>query len=336
MIPALYPSIDGKLGTRRVVHVATAPVDPNWLLSTTAVASAALVAIIGGLLVSRVISIASERQALLRRARTLLELQQSRAAQANAIRRTRLSAAQYVFAEHHVERVLLDGIADVAMLLDEFFPAGGERQDLEAVGPQIIATMVKARDQIDDAAKKSGQFSASASGLREMGLTFPTEEEWIYVVVAEELARQARRSYLGVIPITPPQGRTFRDIQDERESDEDEVRAQIAALAAEQDAVEREADRLKNIPRGVIQGIVVLAIFGIIGILLPLYEMTKRPIQAGPGTRMLVFLAFVVGFVILVSYLLWAVFVMPRDDGGSAARRQSNPRFGAKDSISGP
>ena len=47
-----------------------APYDPNWLLSTTAQSTAALVGIIGGFLLSRVVAIISEKSAdpLLRRA----------------------------------------------------------------------------------------------------------------------------------------------------------------------------------------------------------------------------------------------------------------------------
>src|SRR5690349_15864077 len=42
------------------------PTDPNWLLSTTAQSAAALVAIIGGLLVSRLVGLAGERESLQR------------------------------------------------------------------------------------------------------------------------------------------------------------------------------------------------------------------------------------------------------------------------------
>ena len=38
--------------------------DPNWLLSTTAQSSAALVAIVGGFLLSRILALATERNGL--------------------------------------------------------------------------------------------------------------------------------------------------------------------------------------------------------------------------------------------------------------------------------
>jgi hypothetical protein len=43
-----------------------ANIDPNWLLSTTAQSAAALVAIVGGFLVSRVVGLQSTRDGLLR------------------------------------------------------------------------------------------------------------------------------------------------------------------------------------------------------------------------------------------------------------------------------
>ena len=46
-------------------------VEPGWLLSSVTAASAALVAIVGALLISRVISLSSDRLALERRAAEL-------------------------------------------------------------------------------------------------------------------------------------------------------------------------------------------------------------------------------------------------------------------------
>ena len=47
--------------------------DPNWLLATMAQSAAAMVAVIGGFLVSRIITLSVERQSLDRRSRELKE-----------------------------------------------------------------------------------------------------------------------------------------------------------------------------------------------------------------------------------------------------------------------
>ena len=47
--------------------------DPNWLLATMAQSAAAMVAVIGGFLVSRIITLSVERQSLDRRSRELEE-----------------------------------------------------------------------------------------------------------------------------------------------------------------------------------------------------------------------------------------------------------------------
>src|SRR5580658_6985374 len=91
----------------------------------------------------------------------------------------------------------------------------------------------------------------------------------------------ASRAPNGLIsPVIPPTGRTFEDGQVERQRDEDQVRARAEGLKVEQNAVEQEAKRLETTPRGVVPGIGVLALFGVIGIVFALYEMTCRPIEA--------------------------------------------------------
>ena len=60
--------------------------EPSWLLATMAQSAAALVAIVGGFLVSRVLTLSSERQGLERRAR---ELEQQTSNQAKRLQEAR-------------------------------------------------------------------------------------------------------------------------------------------------------------------------------------------------------------------------------------------------------
>lgn len=298
-----------------VMTNSAAPVDPNWLLSTTAVSSAALVAIIGGLLVSRVIAIASERDSLRRRARELVDLRMSLLAQADALRRRRLGNAHWKFVTYHMESVLFIGITDPAELLDHFFPPGGEAEDFSETAPGLVATMLRAREEID-ALQSDEPEPVTIEGLQSAGLMIPVDAAWIYREVAEKLAEveRSKSSTYGLVrPVIPPPGRTFEDGQVERQRDEDQLRARAEGLKVEQNAVAQEAKRLEATPRGVVPGIGVLALYGVIGILFPLYEMTQRPIEAGPGARMLVFVAFLVGFIVLMGYLFWAVRSIPRE-----------------------
>ena len=68
--------------------------EPSWLLATMAQSAAALVAIVGGFLVSRVLTLNSERQGLERRAR---ELEQQTSNQAKRLKKAgrRRSAASW-------------------------------------------------------------------------------------------------------------------------------------------------------------------------------------------------------------------------------------------------
>lgn len=63
--------------------------DPNWLLATMAQAAAVLVAVIGGFLVSRVITLSAERRGLDRRVREIKEAAQEKESILREVRQNR-------------------------------------------------------------------------------------------------------------------------------------------------------------------------------------------------------------------------------------------------------
>ncbi len=56
-------------------------------------------------------------------------------------------------------------------------------------------------------------------------------------------------------------------------------------------------------PKRLTQGFYVLAIFAVLGIVEPLYFMTKNPVQAVSSVRLLVFASFIAGFLALLMYI---------------------------------
>ena len=77
--------------------------DPNWLLATMAQSAAALVAIIGGFLVSRVITLSTERRGLDRRVREMRESAEDKRKLLSDARQSRREVSWHVFVDWAVE-----------------------------------------------------------------------------------------------------------------------------------------------------------------------------------------------------------------------------------------
>jgi len=292
-----------------------APVDPNWLLSTTAQSAAALVGIVGGFLVSRVIAIASERQSLQRRSRELgdmIELQMQRESE---IRQRRLDAAVHKFLTVQARDIVggrpVPGIED---LLEDYTPPGGELADLRRRAPEAIEAIKRAEGRLS-ALFGSGYVPTSRRELAEAGVDMQDTDPWIYEIVAEELNRRRPRDIATAIAasVGPHIGRSFADVQDDLQREEQRLAGETSALIGQQALLDLDATRMKGLPRGVLPGVVVLAFFGVVGIVLPLYDMSQRPVPAGVSTRQWVFTGFAAGFAALMIYLFWVAFVLPRD-----------------------
>lgn len=257
--------------------------DPNPLLTTTATAAAALVAIVGGLLVSRVISLATERSGLEQR---LTDLQaQLTAAEA------RRDAFEDRLLRWDVQEVLWEG--------REQFAQGGDL-DIQAMidEARVDRTVAEVQSFVEEEVER---YQAIREHLESVfadghpGFSFdevpeqhaiqidPEDEaayELVWKVLEQENPKPARhRDRFGIDPalligLNSPTVHAIRNTAQANEHatlrrDADEARHEVDALKVQIEQTELAAARVVR-PQGVRAGLWVLGYVTFTGVLIPL------------------------------------------------------------------
>lgn len=156
---------------------AVSTVDPNWLLSTTAQSAAAMVAIIGGLLVSRLVTLSVERNSILQRLEDLRSRRTIKTIEYEEVRDARLAISKNWFLEAHLGD-LVDNHAqtDPESLLDTI-TVGSSRDEMRPVAEHLVSTIRSAFETIEAIYIGSSMPSTTASALRQDGLSIPAEDD---------------------------------------------------------------------------------------------------------------------------------------------------------------
>jgi hypothetical protein len=273
--------------------------------------TAVLVAIVGGFLVSRLVSLSSERGELLhRRAELAARLELSHAAFAD-VYAERLAVSRETFRDRQLE-VFVDqrGNVDVEAVLSDFTPIGSSADEMRPYAVELT-------DQVRDAFRRITQAfdddeipSSDLDELRNRISGIPNDQANVYSKVGKFLADE-RRHDLGLLvnPLVHLSGimgssTIFWERQDTRISREAELRAQVSALVAEIQLIDEQADRFSR-PQGVMAGIGVLAFFALMGVIYPMVVMATKPVPSDLSTRRLLVSAFIIGFITLLGYVVY-------------------------------
>ncbi|KHL19588.1 hypothetical protein CLV56_2829 [Mumia flava] len=277
-------------------------VDPNWLPSTLAQSTAALVAIVGGFLVGRLVSLAGEATALAHRLDELDERRRLRAAALLEVHRERLDVSEQWFREHHLEDfVRAEGAVDVDAAVESFIPLGSSAAEMRPYAATLADAVREAFDlirQLYPAPKlPPRKFPHAVDELAGV----PQD---VYEQVAGRLIDQRRSRVLPFqAMISSPRGDVIYRRQDARIAREEELRAEVTMLEAERVLLDDQRSRMAR-PEGVRGGLIVLGLFAALGVVFPMIVMSLRPVPSGPGVRVSLILAFVVGFVALTGYMV--------------------------------
>jgi hypothetical protein len=288
------------------------PNDPNWLLSSAAQSAAALVAIIGGFLVSRLVAISTTRQGLKQRlqessavrAATQAALDETTVAIKETARRTFRAKAVRSFAEHrgsvpadaatNLHNVKGAKPADFEVWFDEL--ADEVRSCFQSIEPKLRAYQLTV-----DRGKLAHQV--------DLGIYDPIVLDSVILTVEADKQPRATGA-AAVMPNRAASGHTGPapdDVsveQDRRIAQVAELSARLQALDSEDDIIARQLAQVAS-PRGVYSGIAVLTHFALVGIVFPLALMASRPVASSLATRRLVLMAFATGLFSVVGYLFW-------------------------------
>ncbi len=296
--------------------------DPNWLLSTTAQATSALVAIIGGFLISRLISIVSEKSHQIQNLAELRNRHRVKDAELAKFQKTVDKRIQKWFREENLASILeAKGNTNYTKMVNEFKRAGSERQEIAQYANLLKGIVTRAFKDLNEIYKIPAGIPESCVEMRADGIQIESaHDEEIFELVAIQITRERQQNQIES-EANLSMNVTESDIP-EADSNEN-VRPSPNFVYERQDAAIKERDRL-NEELGVIdgdinfielhlpvmaqtkrlfQGFIILAYFSIVGIVYPLYLMTRNPVIASASDRTLVLLGFISGLIALLVFI---------------------------------
>lgn len=283
--------------------------DPNWLPSTLAQATAALVAIVGGFLVSRLIVMASTRAALEQRIASL----RARLGEVNdecvRAHETSLAFAMRIIRDEDLQEWVEAGDK---LDLDEKLraarlPIGLDVDELRPAGENLRVAILEIVDHVE-AAIGSQMPPADLKGVEALVGAIPEPLRDIYSAVRRQLERKATipasvsSSLLASISSGGVIRSSYRDRLDASMSRETELGVDRRTLETELRLAKSEA-AFASETKGVWPGLWVLVLFAGLGIVYPMSVMSERPVPDDPATRARMVAAFVVGFLFFLLYV---------------------------------
>lgn len=289
---------------------AAAIVDPNWLLSSTAQSAAAMVAIIGGFLVSRLVTLSAERNTILQRLEDLRSRRTIKTIEHEEVHDARFAVSKSWFVERHLRNLVDDrGGADPESLLDTI-TVGSSRDEMRPVAEHLVATIHSAFEAIEATYVGNSIPPATASELRQDGLSIAAEDYEIFERVARSLNEQRtpRKSWeTGLMapnfPLASVKPAVVYQRQDARVTRETDLRSELRFIDKEIDLTsERLAGFTK--PKGIAGAVLALTYLALAGIVFPIVLMAVRPVPDNFVSRVVVVLAFASGLVVLLCYFI--------------------------------
>jgi hypothetical protein len=292
-------------------------IDEGSLLATLAQSSAAVVAIVGGFLVSRLVQLSSEREGLRRQlVRAQDELRNVVGAYDEA-HDYRLANSQRDFRDWVIDDLIkaTPATLDRDALLTDKIPRGSSPEEMAPYLDDLIDEVTQVKAAVMKYVRRDDVDTLRLDELRERGLQVPEAQQDIYYgvvdAVTEQLSRPPSYSFLRAAPrlalgniVSPVIRSTELRRLDESIRDEQDLRSRRTMLEAEVTRVTHEIDAIGR-PAGVTAAIVILAIYSVLGIVAPVVVMGLG-LKTLPGwLEWLLVSLFVLGLAAVLGYILW-------------------------------
>lgn len=282
--------------------------DVSLVLATVATATAALVAIVGGLLVSRVVSLATERGGLQRRRDDVQARQRLEEGRLSDLERVSLEEdAEFVMWSHESELAADPPTFDLSTALSKT----ELQRDIEELRPLVqaeTAAYADARASLDPHVGWAEQHEAFDALVERLGLRVPVGQrgrwELVYDLLTAEKTPQRERSVWEYAAHAIPGSGFQTPFVSSAATGKNLTRSRLAlaALRVEAKQVQLAMDRVAE-PVGLTAGLSVLGGFSVAGVLVPLVLM----MLASEGDSWAAWTAiglFTAGLIALFSYPL--------------------------------
>lgn len=295
--------------------------DPNWLLSTTVQASAALVGIVAAFLISRLVSLATEKASVTRQqasASVAAKLAQERA---SAARDYRIDLAERLLEDSSLETIVaLSPDVQLVQIAEHNCPRGTNPRDLVDFVSTLAAHVARLeRDVV--AAVGDSELPYSVAELQDdFDIQIEDWEERIVDLVLEKLNSHVQEVLERAIPLravsvqSDPLFERY-ELALERErlatADEDTTSAVLGVAEVALSSLSYPSEM-----RGALW---VLTTFAALGIVYPSIWLAVGPSALGATVRLTVIGAFLVGVALLIVYLWLTVFNLTRSNSGIGA-----------------
>lgn len=290
--------------------------DPASLLATLAQSSAAIVAIVGGFLVSRLVALSSEREGLRRQLQRALDRRAQVKPSYDQAHAYRLRNSQGDFFGWVIEEVVkadLETLDRDALLADKI-PRGSSADEMRPYLEQIIRDVAKARARVAEHVRSDDDTTLDLDDLRKRGLVVTDAETDLYQHVVDHMAEglPSRSSPFGSFSsmvrasslVNPASHATEMRRLDDSIREEQELHSQKVGLDAEIARLERELELIGR-PAGVVSAIVILGIYAVLGIVAPVVVMGVDPTRLGSRVRWLLISLFALGLFAVLAYIFW-------------------------------
>ena len=314
--------------------------DPTPFLSTIAAVSATLVAIVGGLLVARFVTLDTEQQGaqqLLDEAQGRLTTARRRAQEAtDSLRSWEIND----FFDQEVVEAIGSGERDVRELRKIGHYSSLTNEDLAEVVQTVADEFGRARRGLREL--RVGDSDAPQVDWQEFKRMWSDapETSWdeVWETAYNELAGSAQapqpvRSFVDPLAYQRPyifsalagqaqpeyvalgiqQRDALRASVDRAEQHAEDIGAEVSQLQRARDALVR--------PKGLGWGLLVLGVFTLVGVIVPLWLMSRAPEELTAGLGETVFWLFLVGLLALLGYMSALAFRLSGRWRGTTTRR---------------
>ncbi len=295
--------------------------DPNWLLSTLAQSTAAIVAIVGGFLVSRLVQLSSEKEGLRRRLTNLRDELKQVATLFEAAHEYRLENSRDAFYGWVLkDLVKRDDHFDPQSLLEENIPRGSSMEEMADYLDELVQRVDAALGNVGAYLEQDDTRDVTIEELEGRGMKVPPGDRDIYESIEYHLLDDLpEKSYdagpLGLMvnpvprwrmpPIESPAIATteLRRL-DESIREEQDLLSRRSMLEAELCRLTAAVQQIGK-PVGVSSAVAILGIYSMLGIVAPVVVMAFFPLAMDIWLAWSLVGLFVVGLALVVIYIYW-------------------------------